>query len=306
MLLWDCASNCDYNCQRIITTQRQKRRPPIDNAVVQFHGKWPFHRLAGIQEPFSVLFSLLNFLAHQQGLAKVREQIPKSYPLRPYYELLAYFGLSSWVFSMLFHVRDFPVTETLDYLAAGAYILYGLYYGVVRMFGLDQASGLKQGREEGSGGRGAAGAAGAAALRAWTGFCALLYLGHVSYLLLVRWDHEYNILANLVVGMVQNVLWTWFSVKRYRAVGGQGWTVWPALIVGWIIAAMSLELFDFAPLGGMLDAHSLWHLGTVGPTVWWYRYVPLPLLLLLLLLHACKMRRLWGRAVQGLLDGCLG
>jgi len=37
--------------------------------------------------------------------------------------------------------------------------------------------------------------------------------------------------------------------------------------------AMSLELLDFPPWMGMVDAHSLWHLGTVLPTVLWYNFL---------------------------------
>ncbi|KAI9879387.1 MAG: hypothetical protein M1830_008685 [Pleopsidium flavum] len=88
--------------------------------IVQYHGKWPFYRFFGIQEPFSVLFSLFNFLAHQHGLRKIRESIPRDYSLRRYYILLGYFGMASWVFSMMFHTRDFGVTEKADYFAAGA------------------------------------------------------------------------------------------------------------------------------------------------------------------------------------------
>jgi post-GPI attachment to proteins factor 3 len=108
------------------------------NPIVQYHGKWPFYRLFGIQEPFSVLFSLMNLLAHQNGMAKIRESIPSRYPLRPYYLRLGYFGLASWIFSMIFHTRDFNVTEKLDYFAAGASVLYGLYYTPIRLFRLDR------------------------------------------------------------------------------------------------------------------------------------------------------------------------
>jgi hypothetical protein len=76
--------------------------------------------------------------------------------------------------------------------------------------------------------------------------------------------------ANVAVGIVQNILWTGFSIRRYRKIGSL-WAAWPGLIVAWIILAMSLELFDFPPWWGMLDAHALWHLGTVGPTIWWYK-----------------------------------
>lgn len=221
--------------------------------VVQYHGKWPFHRIFGIQEVFSVLFSLLNYLAHRNGMQRVRASIPASYPLRKYYLGFGYFGLASWTFSMIFHTRDFPLTEKLDYFAAGASVLYGLYLSVVRVFRLDKARPHYK----------------PSLLRWWTLLCVTLYLAHISYLSFWTWDYTYNMAANVVVGLIQNVLWTWFSIARYKRYM-KGWTAWPGMIVAWVSIAMSLELLDFAPLWGLIDAHSLWHLGTVVPTLWWY------------------------------------
>jgi len=223
--------------------------------VVQFHGKWPFYRFLGIQEPFSVLFSLMNFLAHRKGMQRVREAIPARYPLRPYYLGFGYFGLASWIFSMIFHTRDFNLTEKLDYFAAGASVLYGMYYTPIRVFRLDEKTPIKQ-----------------SILRLWTLVCILLYVAHVTYLTAWSWDYTYNMAANVAVGIVQNVLWSGFSIVRFRKLQ-KGWAAWPGLIVAWIIMAMSLELFDFPPLWGMIDAHSLWHLGTVIPTIWWYSFL---------------------------------
>jgi hypothetical protein len=207
-----------------------------------------------MQEPFSVLFSLFNFLAHQQGMAKVRELIPESYPLRKYYLIFGYLGLTSWIFSMLFHTRDFPITEKLDYFAAGASVLYGLYLAVVRIWRLDQPRPrLKP-----------------ALRRCWTMLCIGLYVAHISYLSFRSWNYTYNMAANVVVGIIQNLLWSWFSVCRYRKVL-KSWTAWPGMIVAWLILAMSLEILDFPPVRGLIDAHSLWHLGTVMPTAWWYK-----------------------------------
>ena len=221
--------------------------------IVQFHGKWPFYRFMGMQEPFSVLFSLFNFLAHQYGLARIRESIPRSYPLRKYYIAFGYFGLASWIFSMAFHTRDFNLTERADYFAAGASVMYSLYYTPIRIFRLDRSTPGKQ-----------------QILHWWTLLCAALYAAHVLYLTLWSWDYTYNMAANVAVGIIHNVLWSWFSISRYRKMQ-RIWAAWPGLIVAWIVLAMSLELFDFPPIGGMLDAHSLWHLGTVGPTIWWYK-----------------------------------
>lgn len=206
-----------------------------------------------MQEPYSVLFSFLNFLGHYDGLEKVKTHIPATYSLRKFYIYLAYFGMASWTFSMIFHTRDFTLTEQLDYFAAGASVLYGLYYAVVRIFRLDQ--GGKKTRS---------------VLRAWTILCITLYLAHVTYLKWYAWDYTYNMAANVVVGIITNILWSWFSIDKFRQLK-RTWAAWPGLMVAWIIVAMSMELLDFPPFLGCIDAHSLWHLGTVFPTFVWYK-----------------------------------
>ncbi|KAI5256280.1 Per1-like protein [Aureobasidium subglaciale] len=255
ILLWDCPSECDYSCQHVVTDKRLAREPPYREPVLQFHGKWPFYRFLGMQEPFSVIFSLLNFLAHDHGMKVLREKVPASYPLRKFYLGFGYFGLGSWIFSCVFHTRDFNLTEKLDYFGAAASVMYGMFLSVVRVFRLD-----KQTSRSGS------------VLRAWILLCATLYVAHVSYLSFWRFDYTYNMTANVVVGVIQNVIWSWFSVSRYQKTK-KGWAAWPGLIVAWVITAMSLELFDFPPWWGAIDAHSLWHLMTVFPTIWWYSFL---------------------------------
>ncbi|KAF4980735.1 hypothetical protein FZEAL_3320 [Fusarium zealandicum] len=251
LLFWTCSSECDYACQHIITNKRLVS----GRSVEQFYGKWPFYRFIGMQEPFSVLFSLANLCAHWDGLKKVQSRIPKSYSLRPFYEWLAYIGIVSWVFSSIFHTRDFRVTEEMDYFAAGASVLYGMYYTSVRVFRLDRRTPRRR-----------------AILRAWTLLCAVLYLCHISYLKFVTWDYTYNMAANVAVGICQNLLWTWFSFDRYRK-SRRLWAAWPGFVVAWVIFAMSMELFDFPPWLGCIDAHSLWHLMTIAPTILWYNFL---------------------------------
>jgi len=255
MLFWDCPAECDYACQHVVTDKRLARDPPYMHPVYQFHGKWPFYRFLGIQEPFSVVFSLFNYLAHDWGMRQLRENIPSSYPLRRYYLRFGYVGLASWVFSMIFHTRDFNLTEKLDYFAAGANVLYGLYYAPIRIFRLERKEPRKQ-----------------SVLRLWTIMCMLMYTMHVLYLSLWSWDYTYNMAANVVVGIISNLLWSVFSYVQYQRIG-RTWAVWPGLCVAWVIMAMSLELLDFPPWQGVLDAHSLWHLGTVVPTVLWYNFL---------------------------------
>ena len=224
------------------------------NPIVQFHGKWPFYRLFGMQEPASVLFSLLNLIAHHHGIAKIRSKIPEDYPMREYYLWFGYIGWASWLFSMVFHTRDSNWTEKLDYYAAGASVFYGMFYTPIRVFRLDQDRPPVK----------------ATMLRLWTVTCILLYLAHVSYLTFWRWNYTYNMGANVAAGIVANILWSGFSYTTYQKLR-KPWAAWPGMIVAWIILAMSLELLDFPPFAGAVDAHSLWHLGTVVPTVWWYK-----------------------------------
>jgi post-GPI attachment to proteins factor 3 len=44
---------------------RDEKHQPI-----KYYGKWPFRRVAGMQEFFSVLFSLGNLVAHAHNLVR--------------------------------------------------------------------------------------------------------------------------------------------------------------------------------------------------------------------------------------------
>ncbi|KAI5284892.1 hypothetical protein KEM55_000867 [Ascosphaera atra] len=151
-------------------------------------------------------------------------------------------------------MRDLSVTEKLDYFGAGASVMYGMYLAVVRIYRLELDDELYK----------------PSLRRFWTGLCATLYLAHVAYLSIWKFDYTYNMAANVIVGLLHNVLWTWYSYSRYRQ-EYQAWTAWPGLIVTWVVMAMSLELLDFPPFMELIDAHSLWHLATVVPTLWWYK-----------------------------------
>ncbi|KAL2212235.1 Per1-like protein [Sarocladium strictum] len=251
LLFWNCGSECDYACQHIITTSRVERGLP----VVQFHGKWPFYRFLGMQEPLSVLWSLGNLYAHWDGLRQIRARMPESYTMRPFYEWLARIGMMAWTFSAVFHTRDVQLTEELDYFAAGATVLYGLYYTPVRIFRLDRRTPQSK-----------------SVLRIWTILCVAMYICHIGYLKLVRWDYTYNMAANVTAGVIQHVLWSWFSYDRYRK-SRQGWAMWPGFVVAWVMIAMSMELFDFPPWLGSIDAHSLWHMMTIAPSMLWYQFL---------------------------------
>ncbi|KAK9453799.1 Per1-like protein [Dipodascopsis uninucleata] len=257
-LFWDCQQDCDYQCQRSITANLID----MGKEIVQFHGKWPFKRVWGIQEPASVIFSILNFLPHYLGFLEIRHSVSSDdnrsdFFLRKYYLLVAIIGMNAWIWSAVFHCRDFVITERLDYFSAGATVLSGFYFAVVRLARLDKPKNSVM-------------------LKTFTIVCISAYLAHVYYLSFVRFSYSYNMLANVLVGLMQNALWIYYSITRYFFVAKsqrRKWTLWPLLCVLSISCGMSLELLDFPPLGDTVDAHSLWHASTIIPGFLWYEWL---------------------------------
>lgn len=227
--------------------------------MLQYHGKWPFPRLGPIQEPAAVLFSLLNFVPNYYGYKLISQDrvfqndAANQIYLKSYYKLFALAQMNAWIWSSVFHTRDFVLTERLDYFSAMLTILYGLFTVCTRLYRLDRPS-----------------------MRAYrlalALLCAAFYLGHVGYLSLIRFSYSYNMAAGVVVGLIQNFMWIYYSLSLYKQ-NGQGWSLWPIYITLSITLGMSLELFDFPPVWGAFDAHSLWHAATVIPCFWWYAWM---------------------------------
>ncbi|CCA74371.1 related to PER1 protein, involved in manganese homeostasis [Serendipita indica DSM 11827] len=265
---WTCEEDCKYRCSHIVTDIAIREGRQIE----QYYGKWAFWRYMGIQEPLSVLFSVLNLWAHLRGSNKLRRGIARNHPMRPYYNWFTVVNVNLWFWSCVYHTRDWWWTERLDYFAAGLGVIYSVYYSVVRLYHLY----LKPGslpyestfRHH--------------FLVPWGVLCTVLYIVHVFYLsVLPRFDYGWNMKVNLTVGVLHNLLWMAYSLpyppfQRFRTMPNSyrpSYVFHPALIVLTMFAAISLEIIDFPPLWRTIDAHSLWHLATV-PIVWkWYDFL---------------------------------
>jgi hypothetical protein len=193
------------------------------------------------------------------------------------------------------HCLDKPLTEKLDYFSAGLSILFALYIAIIRLFHLYSPPILPLSDTKSQ--------PPFSYLRLSLSalFC-LLYLAHISYLSCSeRFDYGYNILANVLVGIIHNILWIIFSIPyspltRYptRAPPSQlpasktsyvssssiswlpppkKWIFEPALCVLLTTLAALLEIFDFPPYFRVIDAHSLWHLATALILPMWYRFL---------------------------------
>lgn len=94
LTLWNCEDDCKYDCMwKTIEVfhQRNWRTPQFYGKVENSHSQfsfsyislfqWPFIRMFGMQEPASVLFSLLNGFVHIYMIKKFRKKVRPDSPL---------------------------------------------------------------------------------------------------------------------------------------------------------------------------------------------------------------------------------
>ncbi|XP_065292244.2 post-GPI attachment to proteins factor 3 [Dermacentor albipictus] len=243
LLLWDCADECRHECMWHAVDVLQAK----DKPVPQFHGKWPFWRFYGIQEPASVIFSILNGICHLWMWRKFRRLVPSSAPFYVIWKGQAVLSINAWFWSAVFHARDTPLTEKLDYYCAFSVVLYSLYSLCMRVLGTKN-TGLS--------------------ISVTVPFAAF-FVYHIQYLNFVHFDYGYNMKANVITGLLNSIGWLgWCWHHRKRGY------VWRGTIVVFMLdALLLLELGDFPPWCFLVDAHALWHLGTAPLPLLWYRFL---------------------------------
>ncbi|BBN16992.1 post-GPI attachment to proteins factor 3 [Marchantia polymorpha subsp. ruderalis] len=253
---WDCKSECRYQCMM----DTESKRAAIGEAPLKYHGKWAFTRMLNLQEPASVFFSVLNLLVHLQGVVSFYFLVHYKLPQRalqlggksPYYEfwgiwiIYGLLSINSWLWSAVFHSRDMPITEQLDYSSAIALLGYTLIVTIIRTGNL---------RIE------------AAQVMVAAPILAFITT-HILYLNFYQFDYGLNMKVCVSLGIAQLLLWSgWAGLTRHPHRFKLLFVV-----VGTALAIL-LEVFDFAPVWGVLDAHALWHAVTVPLTVFWWSFI---------------------------------
>ncbi|NWH76906.1 PGAP3 factor, partial [Piaya cayana] len=206
---------------------------------------WPFSRFLFFQEPASAFASFLNGLASFVMLLRYKAAVPPAAPRYPTCVAFAWVSLNAWFWSTVFHTRDTAVTEKLDYFCASAVVLHSVYLCCVRTLGLQRP----------------------ALISIFRAFLLLFLACHISYLTLVRFDYGYNMAANAAIGLLNLAWWLrWCLRNRPRLPH-----VWKCAAVVLLLQALALlELLDFPPVFWVLDAHALWHIGTIPLNVLFY------------------------------------
>lgn len=77
-----------------------------------------------------------------------------------------------------------------------------------------------------------------------------------------------NLKVCLAMGVTQLLIWAvWAGVTRHPS----RWKLWAVVVGGGL--AMLLEIYDFPPYHGFVDAHALWHATTIPLAYLWWSFV---------------------------------
>uniref|UniRef100_A0A146MAA2 Post-GPI attachment to proteins factor 3 n=2 Tax=Lygus hesperus TaxID=30085 RepID=A0A146MAA2_LYGHE len=244
ILLWRCSDDCRYRCMWVVIDQFERKGWPPP----QFHGKWPFVRILGIQEPASTLFSLLNLGIHVSMFKRYWREFNRHTPLFSVWIFHGVVSINGWVWSTIFHTRDIGFTELMDYLSAFAMVFSSVYCLGMRLL-LDLA-------------KDSYGAF-------LTGICVLFYLNHALYLSSGPFDYSYNLVANISVGFITLLICA-ALIFRNRSLPHSKML---AAAVGILTVSLYLEVNDFSPICWFLDAHALWHALTAPSIYFFWKFI---------------------------------
>eukprot|EP00794_Sanderia_malayensis_P003046 gene3047-3508_t len=244
MFAWTCFDELKYQCMHNVTQEYLEEGVP----VMQFYGKWPFVRLFGIQEPASTLFSLGNMLSHIFGWLKFSRNVSNKYKFYGISKLYCLVSINAWIWSTVFHTRDLPVTEKLDYFCASLTVISSIVFCFTRLVGDPHNS----------------------MCYVFNLMIFVVYCVHVYIMSFIKFDFVYNMKFNIGIGIVNLIMWLCWCLLR-RKERPYAWKC--AFIVIATSLCLSLELLDFPPIWWIFDAHSLWHLATIPLSYFWYSFL---------------------------------
>ncbi|RDY10751.1 Post-GPI attachment to proteins factor 3, partial [Mucuna pruriens] len=249
---WDCRTDCRYYCM----LDREEERTKLGDKPVKYHGKWPFRRVYGIQEPVAVALSALNLAMQFHGWVSFFILVYYKLPLGPdkktYYEytglchIYGILSMNAWLWSAVFHSRAVELTEKLDFSSAVALLGFTLILAILRGFNV---------RDE--------------ATRVMISAPLIAFVTtHIMYLNFYELAYGLNRIVCTAMVVVQLLIWAiWASGSNHPA----RWKLWAVVVGGGL--AMVLETYDFPPYMGYVDAHALWHATSIPLTFLWWSFV---------------------------------
>jgi post-GPI attachment to proteins factor 3 len=228
---WSCIDNCSYTCMHASRKKREIQNLPM----VQYHGKWPFQRVFGIQEFASAFFSVLNIFPHLNFFL-----FAKSHRLPLHLKLVtfhSFMGALAFLFSVIFHSRDVSITEKLDY--AGAFLYAVSLFAAMLSCAWSTTSTVPM-----------------KYLLYVNTFLFIFSILHLYYLFAIHFHYGWNL--NVIITMtIFMAIFSFIYAYRLNFIN-QSWKVPLACILS-LPLGLIFEVFDFEPLLLLLDAHACWH-----------------------------------------------
>lgn len=242
---WNCSNDCKYKCMRLDVEGMRG----LNERIVQYYGKWPFLRVLGAQEFFSVIFSMGNLMACLYGYFLIYKKKERAIDYMLTVHLIGLLvTCNTWIQSAIFHYRDTPFTEKLDYFSACLFIISTVPVALIRIFELKSAK---------------------SQLKIVFPFL-LLYLQHVVYMSFINFDYGYNVKFNAIFGVSSNLIWFLWAIFKQKDKKLKWETV---KFVGGNVLSMAMVAVDFPPFFDLIDMHALWHLSTIPITIMWYKFI---------------------------------
>lgn len=259
LVTWDSFDLCNHHCMLLVTKSRIENNLP----AFKYFGHWPFIRWFGLEEPASVLFSVLNLFPHLiKFLTSIYYLLTGKYKTNNHFmsiwiDIYAIVSINAWIASAIYHSKKTIWSINYDLISALLLVLIGMALSIHRV------------------------------LISFNCNIKVIYFVNISifafflirvYFMLfsyegVSFDLHMKTCISVVVGTT--LLWLiWiFSDFYYQNPILRDYNKRICLIVQiWFILAAMLEIFDFPPIYLTFDAHSLWHASTILLGFLWYYF----------------------------------
>ena len=299
---------CNYGCIEVIT----QRRLSNHLQVYKYQGHWPFIRYFGLEEPASSMFSLMNVIPHMLYIfgrvraAVIGESVGSwsssiingdkiiskirgigHYHMNPWIIFYATTSCIAFTCSTIYHAKKTADHTKYDLISALLFITTGLFIAIRRIILRTHCSQV-----------------------VIVSIFIIIYglFSWRAYHMIHGWiSFSSHMSLSITIVAITTVLWLYWIIKsiffnmkshqqQHRSssnISSSSSSSSSDVIKGnashqqshirfssyicltcqlWFIAAAAFEIFDFPPLYGVLDAHSLWHAATAPLGHLWYHF----------------------------------
>ena len=175
-------------------------------------------------------------------------------PFKKLWYTFGFVSMNAWVWSSIFHTRDFEFTEKMDYFSAFSLVLLQFNCFFIRLLMLKRSMVAQ------------------ACMYSISGLSILYYSYHVYYLSYIHFDYGYNMRVNILIGALNSLCWIVWSLYHYFYLNKKYvWRCTASVLL--VDLLMTLEIFEFSPILWSMDSHALWHLSTVCIPFFWYQFI---------------------------------